>query len=202
MKRVEKPQLKDTAIPTLPHFVSRKANLKSDSEKKTQAKTLKGPSVKYGQQNDLREQNRILVATNEDLQRQILELKESVALLEERCSNLQDENAGIKKQLRDCHVLLIAEKLDPVSGEKIEQAVEQKDRQREDVMTVSQKLLTELKLFDEFAREHGAQLAEMQNTMKSLNEAREKLHTDRESFCLDAEEMEKALKEAERLLIE
>lgn len=36
------------------------------------------PTTRYGQQNDLREQNRILTATNEDLQRQLEEMKVSV----------------------------------------------------------------------------------------------------------------------------
>lgn len=33
------------------------------------------PTTRYGQQNDVREQNRVLTATNEDLQRQLEEMK-------------------------------------------------------------------------------------------------------------------------------
>lgn len=36
MKRGGKAQLKDTAIPTFPHFASRKALLKNDTEKSVQ----------------------------------------------------------------------------------------------------------------------------------------------------------------------
>lgn len=36
-----------------------------------------------------------------------------MSVLEQRCSDLQENNIEIKKQLRDCHVLLIAENLDP-----------------------------------------------------------------------------------------
>lgn len=40
-------------------------------------------------------------------------LKETVTELELRCTDLQGENREIQKQLRDCHVLLVAENLDP-----------------------------------------------------------------------------------------
>lgn len=40
-------------------------------------------------------------------------LKETVTELELRCTDLQGENLEIQKQLRDCHVLLVAENLDP-----------------------------------------------------------------------------------------
>lgn len=40
-------------------------------------------------------------------------LKGTVTDLEQRCTDLQGENREIQKQLRDCHVLLVAESLDP-----------------------------------------------------------------------------------------
>lgn len=40
-------------------------------------------------------------------------LKETMTELEQRCTDLQGENREFQKQLRDCHVLLVAEKLDP-----------------------------------------------------------------------------------------
>ncbi|KAL6481372.1 hypothetical protein MHYP_G00094520 [Metynnis hypsauchen] len=201
MKRVERAQMKETAIPTLPNAAARKANVKSDTEnlsRKIPAKSLKGPSVKYGQHRDPSQQNRLLVSANEDLQRQISEMKEYVAVLEQQCSDVQEENSEIKKKLWDCHALIIAEHIDPVSGEKTEQT----EDQRKELMTVSKKLMSELKLFDDVAREHGTHLAEMQNTMRSLKEARDALHLNRETFRVNAEEMERALEEAERLLLE
>ncbi|KAG9262120.1 hypothetical protein AMEX_G23840 [Astyanax mexicanus] len=204
MKRADRPQIKDTAIPTHPGF--RKANVRTDAEfaaRKIPGKGLKGPSTKYGQHTDVKEQNRLLVATNEDLQRQISEIKEYVAGLEQQCSDVQKENIETKEKLRDCHALLMAEKLDPVSGGRIDGTAEEKESQRKELMqTISQNLLTELRLFDEVASEHGRHLTEVQNTMRSLKEAREKLCVNRESFSVDAEEMEKVLGEAERLLLE
>ncbi|KAI4901900.1 hypothetical protein NFI96_022257 [Prochilodus magdalenae] len=200
MKRSERAPMKETAIPTVPNAAAKKTNIRSDTEnmsRKIPAKGLKGPSVKYGQ-HDLREQNRLLVSANEDLQRQISELKEYVAVLEQRCSDMQAENTELKKNLQDCHALIIAERIDPVSGGKTEQS----EDQRKELMTVSRNLMSELKLFDEVAREHGTRLAEVQNTMRSLKEARETLHLNRETFCVDAEEMERAIEEAERQLME
>lgn len=43
---------------------------------------------------------------------------------------------------------------------------------------------------------------EVQNTMRDLTEAHEKLQQERALFTLDVEEMERALGEAERLLME
>ncbi|MCI4393564.1 hypothetical protein PGIGA_G00158910 [Pangasianodon gigas] len=205
MKRVDRAPVKDTAIPTYPNIASKKANVRTDTEtmsRKNPAKSLKGPSVRYGHQSDVKEQNRLLVGANEDLQKQISDLKENVSVLEQRCSDLQENNTELKKQLSDCHVLLIAENLDPVSGEKVGETAEQRAGQRKEVMTISQKLLTELKLFDDFTNEHRTHLTEVQNTMRNLKGAREKLHLERESFCTYAEDMERALEDAERLLVE
>ncbi|XP_060754590.1 small kinetochore-associated protein [Neoarius graeffei] len=205
MKKAERAPVKDTGIPTYPHLAAKKAMVKTDTEtmiRKNPVKNLKGPSTRYGHQSDVKEQNRLLVVANEDLQKQISELKENMSVLEQRCSDLQENNIEIKKQLRDCHALLIAENLDPVSGEKVGEAAERRAGQRKELMTISQKLLTELKLFDDFTKEHRTHLTEVQNTMRSLKGAREKLHLERESFCMNAENMERALEDAERLLIE
>ncbi|KAI5619631.1 hypothetical protein C0J50_20810 [Silurus asotus] len=205
MKRADRAPGKDSAIPTHPSLASKKAIIKTDPEtmlRKNPVKSLKGPSVRYGHQNDVKEQNRLLMGANEDLQKQISELKESVSVLEQRCSDLQENNSGMKKQLRDCHALLIAENLDPVSGEKLGEAAEQMTGQRKELMTVSQKLLMELKQFEDFTKEHRTHLTEVQNTMGSLKEARDKLYLERESFSTYTETMERALEEAERLLID
>ncbi|NP_001122246.1 small kinetochore-associated protein [Danio rerio] len=197
MKRVQ------TMIPAQPSVTSRAAQVKNDMDtKKNQHRSLKVPTTRYGQQNDMREQNRVLISANEDLHKQLEEMKDTVTELEQRCTDLQGENREIQKQLRDCHILLVAEKLDPVSGEKLGQTAEDKEKQRKEVMTVSQNLLTELKLLGETAQEHAANLLEVQNTMKDLTEAHEKLQEERTLFTSDVEEMERALEEAERLLME
>ncbi|KTG32007.1 hypothetical protein cypCar_00017107 [Cyprinus carpio] len=175
MKRV---QIKETAIPAQPSVASKAAHVKNDTEnKKNQYRSLKVPYTRYGQQNDIREQNRVLTSTNEDLQRQLEEMKGTVTDLEQRCTDLQGENQEIQKQLRDCHVLLVAESLDPVSGEKLGKTAQQKEEQRKEVM-------------------------EVENIMRDLTEAHEKLQQERALFTLDVEEMERALGEAERLLME
>ncbi|KAL1282677.1 hypothetical protein QQF64_001480 [Cirrhinus molitorella] len=200
MKRA---QIRDTAISAQPNVATRATHVKNDIDnKKNQLRSLKVPSTRYGQQNDIREQNKVLTATNEDLQRQLEEMKETVTELEQRYTDIQGENREIQKQLRDCHVLLVAESLDPVSGERLGQTAQQKEEQRKEVMTVSQNLLTELKLFGETAQERAVNLQEVQNIMRDLTEAHEKLQQERELFTLDVEEMERALGEAERLLIE
>lgn len=40
-------------------------------------------------------------------------LKGTVTELNHQCSDITGENREIQKQLRDCHVLLVAENLDP-----------------------------------------------------------------------------------------
>lgn len=43
------------------------------------------PTTRYGQQNDVREQNRVLTATNEDLQRQLEEMKVITLIIHLMC---------------------------------------------------------------------------------------------------------------------
>uniref|UniRef100_A0A8C2HTL8 Uncharacterized protein n=1 Tax=Cyprinus carpio TaxID=7962 RepID=A0A8C2HTL8_CYPCA len=83
MKRV---QLKDTAIPAQSSVASRAAHIKNDTDnKKNQHRSLKVPTTRYGQQNDVREQNRVLTATNEDLQRQLEEIKVITLIIHLMC---------------------------------------------------------------------------------------------------------------------
>ncbi|TRY81511.1 hypothetical protein DNTS_009919 [Danionella cerebrum] len=181
--------------------VSATSRAKNDPDnRKNQQRSLKMPNTRFGQQNGIREHNQALTAANEDLHIQLEEMKGTVAELEQRCTDLQGENREIQKQLHDCHVLLVAEKLDP--GETLGQKAQQKEEQRKEVMLVSQNLLAELKLFGETAQEHAANLLEVQNSMRELTEAHEKLQQERTLFSVDLEEMERALGEAERLLME
>ncbi|XP_035535178.1 small kinetochore-associated protein [Morone saxatilis] len=179
--------------------------LKSQKEnvprKNVAPKVHKGVSTRYGQQAELKEQNQHLMATNEELLKKLTDTQQRVTELELEFSDLEKENAGVQKNLKDCHVLLVAAKIDPVLGERVGEAARQNEDQRKEVMGVSTDLLHELKAFGDIASQQRAQLEEIQTTMTELAKAREHMMQERENFSLEAAEMEKALKEAEALLL-
>ncbi|TKS76371.1 hypothetical protein D9C73_009467 [Collichthys lucidus] len=105
-------------------------------------KVHKGVSTRYGQQAELKEQNQHLMATNEELQKNLI-----------------------------------------------------------DTQSLSTDLLHELKAFGDIASQQRARLDEIQTTMTDLTKAREHMMQERENFSLEAAEMEKALKDAEALLL-
>ncbi|XP_026173798.1 small kinetochore-associated protein isoform X2 [Mastacembelus armatus] len=206
-KTGQKPDCKETANV----FVTENAAQKSDGIPKLQKenipkknvapKVYKGLSTRYGQQAELKEQNRHLMAANEELQKNLSETRQRVAELELQFSDLQTEKAEVQKKLRDCHVLLVAAKIDPVSGERVNEAAQQHEDQRKEAMCVSSNMLSELKTFGETASQQRVWLQEIQATMTDLMKAGEHMLEERKNYTLEVAEMEKALKEAEDLLL-
>ncbi|KAM7395104.1 hypothetical protein PAMA_006722 [Pampus argenteus] len=169
--------------------------------KNAASKVYKGVSTRYEQQAELKEQNQNLMAAKEELQKNLTETQQRVADLELQFNNLEKENAAVQKNLKDCHVLLVASKIDPVLGERVGEAAQQNEDQRKEVMSVSEDLLNELKAFGDTASQQRSRLEEIQKTMTDLTKARERMLQERENFSLEAAEMEKALNEAEALLL-
>lgn len=131
---------KDTATVSSTANAAQKSDgiLKSQKEnvprKNVAPKVHKGASTRYGQQAELKEQNQHLMTTNEELQKNLTDTQQRVTELELQFSELEKENAGIQKNLKDCHVLLVANKIDPVLGERVGEAAQQNEDQRKEVM--------------------------------------------------------------------
>ncbi|PWA27926.1 hypothetical protein CCH79_00000551, partial [Gambusia affinis] len=192
-----------TNLPTEAKTVQKTdTNLKNSREnvprKNVAPKVHKGVSTRYGQQVELKEQNQNLVAANEELQKNLSGKQQRVEELELQLDELQKENVEFQKSLQDCHTLLVSAKIDP--GERVGDAVRQKEDERKEVMSVSTELLRELKAFGEIASQQRTHLQEIQATMEDLTKAREIMKQERENFSQEAAEMERALKEAEALL--
>ncbi|XP_019953343.1 small kinetochore-associated protein-like [Paralichthys olivaceus] len=164
-------------------------------------KVHKGVSTRYGQEAELKEQNLHLMTVNEELQKNLTETQQRVAELELQFSDIEKENADVQKNLKDCHVLLVAANIDPVSGGRVGEAAQLNEDQRKEAMSVSADLLNELRTFGEIASQQRSRLEEIQATMTDLANAREPMMQERENFSLEAAEMEKALMEAEALLL-
>ncbi|AWP20302.1 putative girdin-like isoform 2 [Scophthalmus maximus] len=177
--------------------------LKSQKEnvprKNIAPKGHKGVSTRYGQQAELKEQNQQLMTVNEELQKNLTETQQRMAELEMQFGDLEKENAEVQKNLKDCHVLLVAAKMDP--GGRVGEAAQQNEDQRNEAMSVSADLLNELRTFGDTATQQRTQLEEIQKTMTDLAKAREHMLQERQNFSLEAAEMERALTEAEALLL-
>ncbi|KAM6915736.1 small kinetochore-associated protein [Xenentodon cancila] len=199
-KTGQKPESKGTAA-----VQKMDGNLKVQKEnfprKNLAPKVQKGFSTRYGQQTELKEQNQQLMIVNEELQKNLSETQQRVVELEHQFSELEKENAQVQKNLQDCHVLLFSAKVDPVLGETVGDAARQNEDKRKEVVNVSTDLLRELKTFGDTASEHRARLQEIQTTMVDLIKARELMKQERENFSQQAADMEKALKDAEVLLL-
>ncbi|XP_062266735.1 small kinetochore-associated protein [Platichthys flesus] len=164
-------------------------------------KVHKGVSTRYGQEAELKEQNQHLMTVNEELQKNLAETQQRVSVLELQFSDMEKENTDVQKNLKNCHVLLVAANIDPVSGGSVGEAAQQNEDQRKEAMSVSADLLSELKTFSEAASQQRSRLEEIQATMTDLTKAREHMLQERENFSLEAAEMENALLEAEALLL-
>ncbi|XP_055005238.1 small kinetochore-associated protein isoform X2 [Boleophthalmus pectinirostris] len=165
------------------------------------SKTVKGVSTRYGQEAELREQNQNLRVANDDLQKNLTQTQQKVTELQQQYSDLEKEKLETEKHLKDCHALLVSAKIDPVLGERVGEAAQENEEQRKEVMTVSTELLNELKTFADIATEQCSRLQEIQSTLCELTKAQEQMRQERESFAVEAADLEKALNEAEALLL-
>ncbi|KAK0151846.1 hypothetical protein N1851_006792 [Merluccius polli] len=154
------------------------------------------PPTRYGQQAELKDQNQLLLASNEELQSNLTESQQRVTAQELQFNNLKKENADIQKRLKECHVLLVAAKIDP--GDAIAQPCE---NQGKEVMNISRDLLKELRDFTDISSQQLEQLKAFQTAIADLTREGEHVMQERECFSLEVLEMEKALEEAEQLLI-
>ncbi|KAJ8356324.1 hypothetical protein SKAU_G00191180 [Synaphobranchus kaupii] len=201
-------EFKETTIPskfnfalkTDPAGITLLKPQKNAPRKKPTAKAYKGPSSRL--EAELRDQNRLLEAFNEDLQKNLSHSKEKVDLLEQQYVYLQGEKNDIQKQLENCLHLLVAGNIDLVLGEKIAETTQQKEEERKEVQNVSLELMGELQSFGQNVSEHRAQVQQVQEKMRDLRGKREQHLEEREAFSLEVEEMEKALEQAEQLLVE
>ncbi|XP_067337510.1 small kinetochore-associated protein-like isoform X2 [Channa argus] len=207
-KAANKPESKDTGAASATTASSApksdcvpKAQKENVPRKNVAPKVHKGISTRYGQQAELKEQNQHLLAANEELQKNLTETQQRVAELELQFSGLEKQNAQVQKNLKDCHVLLVAAEIDPVLGEQVGEAAQHNEQQRREAMSVSSDLLNELRTFSDTASQQRVKLEEIQSTMTDLMKAREHMMQEREDFSQKAAELEKALREAESLLI-
>ncbi|XP_057679272.1 small kinetochore-associated protein [Corythoichthys intestinalis] len=155
----------------------------------------------YGLHGELKEQNQQLAAAKEELQKELTETQLRVTHLEQQFSVLEKENCEVKKKLHDCQIILVAEKMDPISGEVIVKAVHENEEERKEVMHVATELLNSLKAFDAIATQQRSRLQEIQKTVLDLNGERDRIMQERQTFILEADDLEKALMEAEALLL-
>ncbi|XP_037541536.1 small kinetochore-associated protein [Nematolebias whitei] len=205
-KNVQKQEPKDAAAqPTAANTVHKPEGIlkgqKENMPKKNVApKIHKGISTRYGQQAELKEQNQHLMGVNEGLQKNLSETQQRVTELELQISKLQNENLEMKKNLHDCHVLLVSAKIDPVSGVNVGEAAQKNEDKRKEAMGVSTDLLRELKAFSDATSEQRDRLKEIQTMMEDISKTRQVMKREQESFSQQAAEMENALKEAETLL--
>ncbi|XP_061560624.1 small kinetochore-associated protein isoform X1 [Phycodurus eques] len=164
-------------------------------------KVYKGVSTRYELQAELKEQNRQLAAAKEQVEKNLIETQARVSHLQQQFSDLEKENSEVQKNLKDCQIILVAAKIDPISGELIGQSTRQNEEQRKEAMSVSTDLLNELKAFGDIATQQRSRLQEIQKTMLDLTEAREQMMQERQTFTLEAADLETALMEAEALLL-
>ncbi|XP_030201327.1 small kinetochore-associated protein isoform X1 [Gadus morhua] len=172
---------------------------KENAQRKNAPKVFKGASTRYGQQEELKDQNQLLLVSNEQLQNSLTESQQKVTELGLQFKDLEKENADIQKRLNDCHVLLVAGKIDPVSGDAIAQPSK---NQGKEVLNISRDLIKELGNFTDIGTKQLEQLKVFQTAIADLHGEGEHVMQEREDFSLQVLEMEKALEEAEQLLIE
>ncbi|XP_061668339.1 small kinetochore-associated protein [Syngnathoides biaculeatus] len=200
-KTTQKNDMKERALGTSSVKSLQKYDVLKQKENIPRKNVLPKVYKGYELQAELKEQNRELAAVKEQLEKNLTETQERVCHLQQQFSDLEKENSEVQKNLKDCQIILLAAKIDPISGEVVARIARENEEQRKEAVSLSADLLNELKAFGDIATQHHSRMQEIQKTLVDLTEAREQMMRERETFTVEAADLETALMEAESLII-
>uniref|UniRef100_H3BE07 Uncharacterized protein n=1 Tax=Latimeria chalumnae TaxID=7897 RepID=H3BE07_LATCH len=100
-----------------------------------------GETGRYRVEAELRDRNQLLEAANRDLHLELSGTQNHIQELTEKSEKLESDIKELNQQLESCLVVLETRNIDPVTGSKIVESVEENDRSRAETMLFHERLL-------------------------------------------------------------
>nr|XP_014340922.1 PREDICTED: small kinetochore-associated protein [Latimeria chalumnae] len=158
------------------------------------------PVGRYRVEAELRDRNQLLEAANRDLHLELSGTQNHIQELTEKSEKLESDIKELNQQLESCLVVLETRNIDPVTGSKIVESVEENDRSRAETMNLAQDLQNELANFSSMATEQRTQMQELRSRWMTAKEERDYFLNEMESFQKEMDEFKEVVNEAQMLL--
>ncbi|XP_027605121.1 small kinetochore-associated protein [Pipra filicauda] len=160
----------------------------------------RGALNRYKVEAELKSKNQLLETANKQLHSRLTGAQSTVKELKEKNDSLGQEVEKLKKFQETCMVILESRNIDPVTGSNILEQEKETQECQEQTMLLTEKLIEELRLFNQtLAEEKEVHQAGM-DMWKSAEEESQQSLENHSSFQAEIEEHTATLNELEHLL--
>ncbi|KGL73821.1 Small kinetochore-associated protein, partial [Tinamus guttatus] len=174
------------------------------SAKKTEPVSKKTAAIRppnrYKLEAELKTKNQLLETAKQQLHSRLAGAQGIIKKLRDENEGLVQEVEKLKKFQETCMVLLASRKIDPVTGSNILEEEEKTEECRKQTTLLTEKLIAELRLFNQTAVTEKELLQTAMAQWKSAEEERRESLEKHSSFQAEMEQCSVMLKEVQQLL--
>ncbi|NXJ77517.1 SKAP protein, partial [Trogon melanurus] len=165
--------------------------------KKTAAR---GPLNRYKLEAELKTKNQLLETAKQQLHSRLIGAQGTIKELKEENEGLVQEVEKLKKLQETCLLILESRNIDPVTGNNILEEEEKKQECQKQTTLLTEKLIEELRLFNQTAAKEKEVLQTAMAKWKSAEEERQRSLEKHSTFQAEVKECSAVLDELELLL--
>ncbi|NXC26937.1 SKAP protein, partial [Campylorhamphus procurvoides] len=162
--------------------------------------TTRGPLNRYKLEAELKTKNELLETAKQHLHSRLTEAQSTIKELREENDSLVQEVENLKKFQETCMVILESRNIDPVTGSNVLEQEEETQECQKQTTLLTEKLLKELRLFNQTCAKEAKELQAVMDKWKSAEEESQRSLENHSSFQAEMKEHMTTLDELERLL--
>ncbi|NXI71154.1 SKAP protein, partial [Anseranas semipalmata] len=160
----------------------------------------RGPMSRYKLEAELKTKNQLLETAKQQLHSRLTGAQSTIKELKEENEGLVQEVEKLKKFQETCMVILESRNIDPVTGSNILEEEEKTRECQKQTMLLTEKLIAELRLFNQTAEKEKEALQTAMAKWKSAEEERNQSLEKHSSFQAEMKECSAILDQLELLL--
>ncbi|POI24914.1 hypothetical protein CIB84_011336 [Bambusicola thoracicus] len=160
----------------------------------------RGPLSRYKLETELKAKNQLLESAKQQLHSRLTGAQGAIKELKEENEGLLQEVEKLKKFQETCMVILESRNIDPVTGSNILEEEEKTQECQKQTALLTEKLIAELRLFNETAEKEKEALQTAMAKWESAEEERQRSLEKHSSFQAEMKECSAALDQLEQLL--
>ncbi|KFV38879.1 Small kinetochore-associated protein, partial [Tyto alba] len=160
----------------------------------------RGPLSRYKLETELKTKNQLLETAKQQLHSRLTGAQCTIKELKEENEGLLQEVEKLKKFQETCMVILESRNIDPVTGSNILEEEEKTQECQKQTTLLTEKLIEELRLFNQTAAKEKEELQAALAKWKSAEEGRQRSLEKHASFRAEIKECSATLDDLEQLL--
>ncbi|KFP69430.1 Small kinetochore-associated protein, partial [Acanthisitta chloris] len=160
----------------------------------------RGPLNRYKLEAELKSKNQLLETAKQELHSRLTEAQVTIKELKEKNDSLVQETEKLKKFQDNCMMILESRNIDPVTGSNIVEKEEETQECQKQTMLLTEKLIEELRLFNQTAAKEKEVLQTAMSKWKSAEKESHQCLEKHSFFQAELKECSTILDDLEQLL--